>query len=113
MDLIGTATAAIGGGNVAFETLSPLQGATLNMGTPVNVATSAAQLGGYLGTFFGYARGLTLLNVNGSGGVISFFLAALVFVLLVIVATAAIPIIAAFIKWIIEIVRLIAEFIPF
>jgi hypothetical protein len=77
------------------------------------MATAAADIGRYTGQFFAYAKGLQLFNVKGLGGVMGFLILSVVFVLLVNIAVAGLPIFAAIARWTFDLLRLVAEFLPF
>lgn len=77
------------------------------------VATTAAGLAAYSTRFFSYVKGLTLFNFNGTGGVLTWVLLALGFMLLVIVTINLIPIVTGIFRMVMRLLELIAQFIPF
>lgn len=81
--------------------------------TPMAAGTVVAQMSGYVGSFVGYAKGLTLFNIKGLGGVVLFLILALVFVFFVIFLTSVVPLIGAMARWVIRVGQLIGEFLPF
>ncbi len=82
-------------------------------GEPAPVATVAASLAAYSTRFFSYVKGLTLFNFNGTGGVLTWVILALGFVLVVVVTINLIPIMAGIWRLVLRLLELIAEFIPF
>ena len=100
----------VGQNQEAIQTLQALDGQTAG---DLSMATAAAQVGDYAGQFFAYAKGLELFNIKGTGGVVTFMLLAFLFVILVILGTAILPMLATLANWIVKILRLLGEFIPF
>ncbi|OPZ62931.1 MAG: hypothetical protein BWY85_01918 [Firmicutes bacterium ADurb.Bin506] len=76
------------------------------------MSTAAAQIGGYAGTFFAYAKGLQLFNIKGAGGVVGFLLLLFFGVILVKLSLAVLPLMSVFVRWIIDVLRLILDFLP-
>lgn len=88
--------------------------ATINLGgDAAPVATTAAGLAAYSTRFFSYVKGLTLFNFSGTGGVLTWVILALGFVLLVVVTINLIPIVSGIFKVVMRLLELIAQFIPF
>jgi hypothetical protein len=85
----------------------------LNGTAPAPVSTLAADLANYTSMFFGYAKGLTLFNMRGAGGVMTWVLIMLSVVLITVVVTNMLPVIMAIWRLFIRMLELIAEWIPF
>lgn len=78
-----------------------------------NLGGAVDEIGNYAAYFFGYVKGLELNNIRGMGIVISFLITALVTILLTKIITAALPMMTTFAKWTIDLLRLVADFLPF
>lgn len=93
------------------------QGIDLLDQTPVArdmaAATAAAAVAEYTGVFFSYAKGLQIFNLKGFGGLVGFLLLGVVFIVLVKLSTALIPVLAGIARWIMRIVQLVVDALPF
>ena len=78
-----------------------------------NLGGAVDEIGNYARYFFGYVKGLELNNIRGMGIVVSFLITALVTILLTKIITAALPMMTTFAKWTMDLLRLVAEFLPF
>lgn len=100
----------VGQNQVIQATLDAMTGQTVG---DYGMATAAAQIGGYARYFFGYAKGLELNHIRGAGIVVTFVLVAVVFVVLVRLITLAVPVMGTMARWMLDILRLVAELLPF
>jgi hypothetical protein len=82
-------------------------------GVPVGAATAVAQIGADVGTVIEYGRTLQIFDFHGSGGVFGFLLFALGFIIFVKLLSFSVSIIAFVISWIIRIIDLIGNYLPF
>ena len=78
-----------------------------------NMGGALDQIGGYAAYFFGYVKGLQLNNIHGMGMVISFLILALAAILLTRILTAVLPMMTTFARWTLDVLKLVAEFLPF
>jgi len=78
-----------------------------------NISGAVDQIGGYASFFFGYVKGLQLNNIHGMGMVISFLILALAAILLTKIITAVLPMMTTVARWTLDVLKLVAEFLPF
>ena len=71
------------------------------------------RLGGYARYFFAYAKGIRLFPLKPLGGVFTFTVMALVFIMLVKLSTVVLPMAISFYRFIVSMIRLVADFLPF
>lgn len=99
--------------DILLQTVGPMAGTPVNVGdAPWPLATTAAQLGEVAGNFFGYVKGINIMSVRGTEGILFWLLLCLAFVIGVTIITNLIPLIGAIINWVIKIGQLLGEWIP-
>jgi hypothetical protein len=110
MDLSGINTLQAGVSN-SISTLTVQTTAQFVLeGTPSGAMEVSERLGGYAGTFFGYAKALQLLNFRGTGGIIFFILAMIAFAILVKFVTFILPILISLFRLVLEAFQAIKPF---
>jgi len=106
----------VSGINDQFATLQALAAATqpsvLSSGTPVNNDDQMATLTNNSGTFFGYVRGVSEMNLGGLTPIFGFVILSFVTVVGVKVITLLLPVLAVLFGLLRKVISVILDFLP-